>query len=90
MVFEVLEGYGLCFYTVHISEMKCYDVQLKIYIFLPWPLPEKQAMVLVPPIRAGQNYHQSEQTRTDMFSTVCNRLLLPWQSATVCSCLNCL
>ena len=34
-------------------------------IFLPWPLPERQAMVLWPPIRVITEY-LTEQTRTDM------------------------
>ena len=33
--------------------------------FLPWPLPERQATVLWPPIK-GVTDHLTEQTRTDM------------------------
>ena len=38
--------------------------------FLPWPLPERQAMVLWPPIRDVRD-HLTEQTRTNMSAQVC-------------------
>ena len=39
------------------------------YLFLPWPLPETQAMVLWPPcwnVTHSLTHHFTEQTRTDM------------------------
>ena len=39
--------------------------------FLPWPLPERQAMVMLPPIRVTHSliHHLTEQTRTGMSAT---------------------
>ena len=47
-------------------------VPLHPKLFLPWPLPERQAMVMWPPIQDVIHAHLTEQTRTDMSAKVCN------------------
>ena len=47
-------------------------------MLLPWPLPEKQAMVTMPPLGMTLTDHSYYQTRTNM---------LQW-SETVCCCLD--
>ena len=39
--------------------------------FLPWPLPERQTMVLWPPCCSVSD-HLKLHTRTNMFAEVCN------------------
>ena len=42
-------------------------------LVLPWPLPERQAMVVWPVVtHKGVTDHLTEQTRTDMSAIVCH------------------
>ena len=40
-------------------------VSVLVYTFLPWPLPVRQAMVMLSPLKEIR-YHLNEQTRTNM------------------------
>ena len=53
----------------HIWEMLAIFKPLNI--FKPWPIPEGQAMVLLPPCRVVR-HNLTKQTRTDMSVKVCN------------------
>ena len=42
------------------------NLELRADVFLPWPWPERQAMVMSPPCWKVTHSHLTEQTRTDM------------------------
>ena len=48
-----------------------YRLPCFIFFFLPYPLPERQAMVMAPSNRAALTYHLTEQTR----AIYCNILI---------------